>query len=89
MFAGPGATAPPIEVQFSNNNDSIFYGWNLTVPAGGTVIVMHFAVQRGVADTAGAQSQAEALVDLSDPRALVGMTQTERSLVVNFSVPPQ
>ena len=59
----------------------------LPVPAGGTAIVMHFAVQRGLTDTAGAQSQAEALVNLTDANALAGMSAAERAQVTNFVVP--
>jgi len=46
-------------------------------------------VQRGMTEAADAETQAQALVSLSDPNALAGMTATERSQVVNFYVPPQ
>jgi hypothetical protein len=48
---------------------------------------MHFAMQHDASDTTGAQSQAQALVNLTDPNALAGMTDTEKSEVVNFIVP--
>ena len=47
---------------------------------------MHFAVQRDPADIAGAEAQAQALVNLTDPNALAGMTPAEKALVVNFKV---
>ena len=56
------------------------------MPAHGTAIVMHFAVQRGFADAAGAQAEAELLSALSDPAALIGLTADERRGIVNFVV---
>jgi len=89
VFGGPAAPTSVSDVKFADANDDIFYQWTVDVPANGTVILMHFAVQRGITDAAGAEAQAVALVDLSDPKALVGMTDAERSRVVNFNVPPQ
>jgi len=60
---------------------------NVTVPAGQTVILMHFGVQRDVTDDAGAVAQAQALVNLTDPNALTGMSAAEQSEVINFVVP--
>jgi hypothetical protein len=56
------------------------------VQPGQTVELMHFAVQRDPDDIGAAQSQAAALVNLSDPRALSGMTAAERARVVNFFI---
>jgi hypothetical protein len=47
---------------------------------------MHFAVQRAPTDTAGAISQAEALVNLTDAAATQGMTTAEKAQVVNFRI---
>ena len=47
---------------------------------------MHFAVQRDPSDAAGAQTQAQALVNLADPNALAGMTPAEKLQVVNFQI---
>ncbi len=49
---------------------------------------MHFAVQHEPNDEAGAQTQAEALVNLTDPNALSGMSADEKACVVNFAIPP-
>jgi hypothetical protein len=49
--------------------------------------VMHFEVQRGTNDAAGAEAQARALVDLTDPHALDGMSDIDRARVVNFVIP--
>jgi hypothetical protein len=87
VFGGPSARLSVGATQFANGNDLILYRWNVTIPAGQTVILMHFAVQRPIGDTAGAQAQAEALVNLTDSNALVGMSPAERSQVINFNVP--
>jgi hypothetical protein len=86
VFAGPGATVPASATQFIDGEDDIFYRWNVTVPAGQTVILMHFAVQRASLDTAGAQAQAEALVNLIDPNALADVTAEELARIVNFVI---
>lgn len=63
------------------------YKWTVTVPANQTVILMHFLIQRAPGDVAGATSQAQSLVNLTDPAALAGMTDQEKAEVVNFHVP--
>jgi hypothetical protein len=87
VFAGRAASVGVSGTKFVTGEETIFYRWNVTVPAGQTVILMHFAVQRGNGDTAAARAQAEALVDLSDPNALAGMTAQEKAQVVNFVIP--
>ena len=57
----------------------------VTIPAGGSVILMHFAVQAN--DRAAAIAGANALLNLSDPTAFSDLTAEERSQVVNFLVP--
>jgi protocatechuate 3,4-dioxygenase beta subunit len=89
VFAGPNARVPVNDVAVWNEDDSdsrSIYHWNVTVPAGQTVILMHFTAQRQPDDTAGAQAQAEALVNLSDPKALQGMSEEEKAAVVNFQI---
>ncbi len=87
VFGGPGGGLAAAATQFENGNGVVFYRWNVTVPAGQSAIVMHFAVQREAADAAGARAQAEALASLTDPDAVVGMSAEERSHVLNFNVP--
>ena len=48
---------------------------------------MHFAVQRAPNAAADATVQAEALMNLTDGAALSGLSETERSQVVNFRIP--
>ncbi len=87
VFGGPGGRLAVAATQFANGNGVVFYRWEVTVPAGGSAIVMHFAVQREPADAAGAHAQAVALATLSEPNALAGMSLEERAQVFNFSVP--
>lgn len=73
--------------RFGEGDDEISYRWRVTVQPGQTVILMHFTVQRDAADAAGMRAQAEALVNLSDPKALRGMSAEEKAQVVNFNIP--
>ena len=59
---------------------------NLTVPAGGRVIVMHFVVLTG--DAATATTRAETLIELTEPAAISDLTPAERSQILNFEVQP-
>ena len=52
-----------------------------------TVTFMHFVIQWNSQDVAGAIARAQALVNLTDPNELAGMTAQEKSQVVNFNVP--
>jgi hypothetical protein len=93
VFAGTGAVparAAMSAVPVSGSANSSRYKWSVTVPANGKVILMHFGVLAAPTDTAGAQSRAIALVNLSDPEALAGMTPEEKAAVRNFiiSTPP-
>jgi Carboxypeptidase regulatory-like domain/Polysaccharide lyase family 4, domain II len=88
VFAGATSTLAAPTVQFIQTNDNVFYRWdNVTIPAGQTVILMHFAVQRPPSDLAGTKSQASGLVNLTDPNALSGMSTAEKAAVANFVIP--
>jgi hypothetical protein len=87
VFAGPSGRVGVRTTRFDPGDGFVSYAWTLTIGPGETVALMHFAVQRDRLDTAGARQQAEALVNLTDPRVLDGMTPLERSQVVNFDVP--
>jgi hypothetical protein len=83
VFAGAGATATPI-VEFSSAW-SPTQRWQLTIAPGQTASLMHFQVQRTL--RADARAQAEALANLTDPVALIGLTPAQRASIVNFVVP--
>jgi hypothetical protein len=87
VFSG---TNPPLAVsatQFSGNNDNISYSWSLTIPAGGTASILHYAVQRAFNDGNGARTQAEALSTGTQPGMFTGLSSAERVSVKNFVVP--
>lgn len=73
--------------RFTEGDDELSYRWRVTVQPGQTVMLMHFAVQRDAADSAGARTQAEALVNLTDSKALHGMSAQEKTQVLNFNIP--
>jgi hypothetical protein len=86
VFAGPGAAVPAGDLQFPNQQRSVSYDWNMTVPPGATVTLMHFEIQRDPNDLVGVQAQAQALVNLTDPDEFTGMTDAEKAQVVNFNL---
>jgi Carboxypeptidase regulatory-like domain/Bacterial TSP3 repeat len=86
VFAGPNAAVPVGDLQFPYQNRSVSYDWNMTVPPGASVILMHFEAQRDPNDLAGIQAQAQALVNLTDPDEFTGMTDAEKAQVVNFNL---
>jgi hypothetical protein len=88
VFSGATPPLPVSALQFTNNNNQIFYRWDsITIQPGQTVILMHFAVQRDPADLTGTNAQASNLSSLSDPNALDGMTAGEKAEVLNFNIP--
>ncbi|MCB1875956.1 MAG: carboxypeptidase regulatory-like domain-containing protein [Chromatiales bacterium] len=84
VFSAPGAVLEPFSV-FTNapGNDDINYTFSFSVPAGGRVIIMHFASQN--ADRAAAAVSADALRQLQGG-ALTGMSEAELADVANFPV---
>jgi hypothetical protein len=87
VFGGASSTLVPT-VQFNQTNDNVFYRWdNISIPAGQTVILMHFAVQRPPSDLVGTKAQATGLVNLTDPNAVSEMTAAEKAAVANFVIP--
>jgi hypothetical protein len=87
VFGGPAAPVPVSAVHVQGLTGTSSYKWTLTIAAGQSVTLMHFAVQRDATDTAGAASQAQALVSLTDANALAGMTPADKARVVNFVIP--
>ena len=58
----------------------------MTLAPGESVALLHFTAQRVSQDRAGARAQAEALVNLTDPKALYGLTAQEKALIKNFVI---
>ena len=87
VFAGTNATVPATNVTFATGNGFVSYKWHVTVPAGQTRVLMHFAAQRDQNDSAGAAAIAQALANLTDPDASTGLTVADTSQIVNFRIP--
>lgn len=86
VFQGSGTPALPVS-GLTTRDDYFSFTYRLTLAPGATVSVMHFEVQRGATDAAGAEAQAQALVDLTDPNVLAGLSDVERAQIVNFVIP--
>jgi hypothetical protein len=86
VFGGAGATVPVSGVTFQQLLGTSAYRWTVTIPAAGSVTLMHFVVQRDATTPMAADAQAQALANLTDPNALAGMTTEEKALVVNFKI---
>jgi hypothetical protein len=85
---------------FAGNNSSVIVNsnflpespttntWNITIPAGETVSLMHFVILRNSTDSAGAQAQAESLSNLTQPGMLDGLSSSDKFSIKNFSITP-
>ncbi|HEX4914803.1 MAG TPA: carboxypeptidase-like regulatory domain-containing protein, partial [Vicinamibacterales bacterium] len=90
VFNGPGAPVTVTATDFRDFEDDMFYEWHVVVPPGQTIAILHFTAQRltdPASGEAAAVAQAQALVSLSDPQALEGLTPLEQSQIVNFVIP--
>ncbi len=85
VYGGPTGT---IRAPDSTRGQSLYYEleWRrLAIPSGGRIVLMHFVVLTGDANTA--EAQAEVLMGLTNPTAYADLTAEERSRVVNFVIP--
>ena len=80
-FSGPFARIQPKEIRVLPPSDFIYYDFEITVPAGGRRIVMHFAAQNP--NRADALVRAAALSALGGS-ALSGLSADEQADIVNF-----
>ena len=87
VFAGNGGRVGLLDSRFVNGNAGVSYKWRVTVPAGQSISLLHFVVQRDRNDAAGAEALAQGLAALTDPDGLTGLTAEERARVVNFQAP--
>jgi len=80
VFSGtsPSVSASPVSLA----TDNLSYSWSVTVPAGGRVVILHFAVQ--ATDRASSMAEARRLVEVPDD-ALMGADPYLDDLV-NFGV---
>jgi Carboxypeptidase regulatory-like domain len=89
VFSGASPPLAPVSVTFGNAFDLPSYGWQLPVPANGTVIIMHFGLQRDPGDPNVAATAAQTLRDLLDPDELTGISAADEARIRNFVVPQQ
>ncbi|MCB9594160.1 MAG: hypothetical protein H6719_15620 [Sandaracinaceae bacterium] len=80
VFSGSSASIDPTAVSLSTDNLS--YMWSVTVPAGGRVVILHFAVQAN--DRAASMAEARRLVETPDD-ALAGADDYVDD-IVNFGI---
>lgn len=93
VAGGSGSPSAPADAFVLNPDasneyfEAVWYGYTMTLQPGETKILMHFAIRKEQNDIAGTVSAAQALVNLSNPSSLLGMTTDEKSKVVNFVIP--
>ncbi|HXO10141.1 MAG TPA: Ig-like domain-containing protein [Solirubrobacteraceae bacterium] len=89
VMRGPGAPVGLAGIDFQSpaaeGGNTPFWGYTLTVPAGGTRIIVNYGVVQPSRPAAAAKSAQ--LASLSDPNQLNCMTPTQQGEVLNFVVP--
>ena len=85
VMGGAGAPVGLAGIFFQNGDDRPFWGYTLTVPPGGTRIIVNYGVVQP--SRAAAASKSAQLASLSDPNQLDCMTPTQQGEVLNFVVP--
>jgi hypothetical protein len=85
VLQGPGAIATPLSsINFVNGDDNPYWGYDITVPAGATRVIMNFVT--GQPSKAAAAAKAASLTTgILPPVATACMTPLEQGGVVNFS----
>lgn len=81
VLQSPGAAAPVVAVAFANGSDTPSWTYQTQVPAGATIIVMHYAA--GLASIEDAGLKAAQLASLP-PGSLTCMSAAEQQQVVNM-----
>ena len=69
-------------------SDDVTSSWTFTVPAGETVSLMHFAIQRTTRAVAEVTQQAEALSNMTQAGMFNGLSASEKLTIKNFKVNP-
>lgn len=87
VFADAAGAATVSSVGLQRLSGTTHYAWTITIPAGGTATLMHFAVQGDPGNLAAAGAKAQSLANLTDPDALAGMSAEDKARVVNFDIP--
>ncbi len=90
VFSGPNPPSLPARIfygQTTFHSQALQYEWNVTVPPNASVGVLHFLLQDLPDRIAAVRDRAAALVDLSDPEALAGLTDEDLGRIVNYRAP--
>lgn len=85
VLQGPGAVATPLSgISFVNGSDKPWWSYDVTIPAGGTRVIMNFVT--GQPSKAAAAAKAASLTTgILPPVATACMTPIEQGGVVNFA----
>lgn len=98
QIAGPvayvlsgNAAGVPTQTNFATNQYEVSWGWNVSIPANATVSYLYYLVERapGVTAAASAETQAQALMQMTQPGMFDGLSGAERAQIQNFTVPQQ
>jgi len=89
VFDGPGGTLTPTSAVLSLDPNSAFATLSenydaVTIPAGGTVGILHFISQENLNESGNA---AAARLEQLPPEALAGLTPIDLSSIENFAIP--
>lgn len=90
VWAGNGdVLLPTIFTIPPQSRDDYQVEFQVTIPAGQKVALMHFWIQRNPLSQAAIQEQVDSLMNMTDPNMFLHMTAEERSIVKNFNIPQQ
>jgi hypothetical protein len=81
---------PPVPGNFQfDTSGNVRYNWKLTIPAGASVALMHFALQRSPKfDAEAMHANALALAELRLPEMLQGLSPQDKAAIRNFTIRP-
>jgi hypothetical protein len=87
-FAGPDAPVKP-EIGYNGFDDNIWFNEprvraSFTIPPFSKASLLHFVVLGAPGDGAAVSARTAALVDLTHPNALAGLTSAELATIVNY-----
>jgi hypothetical protein len=84
VWAGSGAPLTPADLSYAAGGELLASWGSVSVPAGGSVELLHFVTQQ--AARSGAQASAVRLA-LLPPEVLAGLSGSDRAAIRNFVVP--
>ncbi len=88
VLSGVGGTAADT-VDFVEGRGAFSFGWQLSLAPGETRRYLHYLVVRQPDAAAAAESQAQSLMQMTEPGMFDGLSNSERAEIINFLVPAQ